>query len=417
MLENRGVTMRLLARRGTMLALMLAMSACAVPGASVPGQSPSTSATLASAPPSTSPPPTQSTGTPTATVPATSPSASAARKLTVVMGGDMLWHLSLLSSVHADAVASGSKATYDFAPLFAGAKSLVTGADLAICNQEIPILAPGQEPSGYPTFGAPYEVARATAEVGFDACTTASNHSYDKGEAGLKSTLTALADAGIASCGTAADRASGEKPCLVRTASGATVGLVTGAWGLNGGTQLPEWQYNTFKPEAMIARAKAARAAGAEIVLGSIHAGDEYVTRPNADQLYVARLLAQSGEFDLVYGHHAHVAQPWTKINGIWVVYGLGNFVGQMNTNTPNADEGVLARFTFERDAAGRFRVTQAGYAPLFVTHADDENNARLLHVTDPAATRYASQERLDVARQRLKAAVGSLGATGIVEG
>ena len=37
-------------------------------------------------------------------------------------------------------------------------------------------------------------------------------------------------------------------------------------------------------PDVMIAKAKKARALGADIVLGAMHAGDEYASEPNAQQ-------------------------------------------------------------------------------------------------------------------------------------
>jgi poly-gamma-glutamate synthesis protein (capsule biosynthesis protein) len=35
--------------------------------------------------------------------------------------------------------------------------------------------------------------------------------------------------------------------------------------------------------------------------------------------------ITASGLVDLIVGHHAHVLQPIEQVNGVWVVYGLGN--------------------------------------------------------------------------------------------
>ncbi|MEK8224990.1 CapA family protein [Oerskovia sp. M15] len=57
----------------------------------------------------------------------------------------------------------------------------------------------------------------------------------------------------------------------------------------------------------LVARATAARAAGADLVVVSMHAGVEYSTPPTDDQVELATFLAASGQVDLVLGHHAHV--------------------------------------------------------------------------------------------------------------
>ena len=44
--------------------------------------------------------------------------------------------------------------------------------------------------------------------------------------------------------------------------------------------------------------------------------------------------ITQSPDIDFIYGHHAHVAQPYDKVNGTWVVYGLGNAVAQQETSS-----------------------------------------------------------------------------------
>ena len=46
-------------------------------------------------------------------------------------------------------------------------------------------------------------------------------------------------------------------------------------------------------------------------------------------QVALARALTASPYVDLVLGEHAHVVQPITKVNGKWVVYGMGNMIAQ----------------------------------------------------------------------------------------
>ena len=57
--------------------------------------------------------------------------------------------------------------------------------------------------------------------------------------------------------------------------------------------------------------------------------------------------LTRSPDVDLVLGEHAHVVQPITKVNGKWVVYGMGNMVAQQEPARPDTYQGILVRFTF----------------------------------------------------------------------
>lgn len=381
---------------------------------SAPAASGSSTASAAAGTPSASAAPDAQPST--GRTPGASGTVPAGTNVTVALTGDLLWHISLLKSVKADAKAAGSAQLYEFDPLFANVAPIIADADVAVCHQEVPIVAKGQRVTGYPAFGAPVQTAAAVKKLGFDLCTTASNHSLDRGIEGVKTTLTALRDAGIVASGTSATQAESTQPRIFTTASGVKVAVVAGAYALNGEHDVPAWQWDYLDAQTMIDRGKQARAAGADLVLAAMHAGIEYQLDPTDEQKRVAEQLTKSGVFDLVYGHHAHQVQPWTKLHGTWVVYGVSNFVGQMRLNTPAADEGIIARFTFTSTPQGTWTVSKAGYVPIYITHATDTTQARLVRVTDPAAAEFAPKSRLATARERTKDAVLALGATGIVE-
>lgn len=57
--------------------------------------------------------------------------------------------------------------------------------------------------NGFPFFNAPDILAKNLKDVGFDALTTANNHSIDQKIAGINNTLDILDSAGISHTGTA----------------------------------------------------------------------------------------------------------------------------------------------------------------------------------------------------------------------
>ena len=150
---------------------------------------------------------------------------------------------------------------------------------------------------------------------------------------------------------------------------GVKVALLAYGYGLNG-LPLPSgkpWAVNLIDIPTMLADAKAARAAGAQIVAVSVHAGDEYGQLPNAQQRSVATALAQSGLVDLIYGHHVHVVQPIDKIGEVWVAYGMGNLIHKQHTVPARAatQSEALATFTFTEGADGRFHASAAEARPI----------------------------------------------------
>ena len=54
-------------------------------------------------------------------------------------------------------------------------------------------------------------------------------------------------------------------------------------------------------------------------------------TCPTPPRSTLVERLTRSPDVDLVLGEHAHVVQPITKVNGKWVVYGMGNMVAQQD--------------------------------------------------------------------------------------
>lgn len=134
--------------------------------------------------------------------------ADGARAFTLVASGDVLPHSSVIDRAAVDARGRG----YDFRPMLKGAAAAVSGADLAICHMETVYGRQGGPYTGYPAFKSPPEVAAALRATGYDSCSTASNHTLDDGADGIRRTLDALDEAGIAHAGSARTAAEAGRP-------------------------------------------------------------------------------------------------------------------------------------------------------------------------------------------------------------
>lgn len=362
--------------------------------------------------PSTAPDPTASSTRPTASgTPSPSPTPTPAEppRLSITISGDLLWHRGLL----AEGAEAGRKAgaAYDFVPVFEHIRPLVEGADVSICHVEVPVAPKGVKPVGYPVFASPAETIQAAGVVGFDYCTFASNHTFDQGFAGVLATLDALDAAGIVHTGAYRDEATAGVPGVLTTASGVKVAVVAGSYHSNLKAPADKaWALDRLDAQDMIERGKQARESGADIVLAAMHAGTEQQHRPNEEQVRVATALATSGVFNLVYGHHAHVPQPWDRINDTWVVYGGGNLVAQMRVATPRSYEQYLGRVTFTQQG-DRWEATEAEYVPLLMTLGRPGDPARVLDVNKALGEGRGDTARLKVAKDQVAKAVGLLGA------
>ena len=108
------------------------------------------------------------------------------------------------------------------------------------------------------------------------------------------------------------------------------------------------------------------------MVVASLHCCLEYRHEPTEEQVAAVGTLLASPDVDLVLGHHAHVVQPFERIAGEWAAYGLGNHIAQHSTRGYPTEDSVLARFTFTRDASGRFAVSRAQAVPLRIELGTD---------------------------------------------
>jgi len=321
---------------------------------------------------------------------------------TLVATGDVLVH-------QGRALTQGARrpdGSYDFADVFTPVAGLIGDADLAVCHLETPVAADGGPYRGYPSFAVQPEIVDALAGAGYDLCSTASNHSLDDGFDGLTRTLDALEAAGIGATGTHRSEEASRRPTIVDL-DGVRVGHVAATFSLNG-VPLPagrEWSVDVADlpdVEGVLAAAARARAAGADVVVASLHCCLEYDDDPTATQVAAVRALLASPDVDLVLGHHAHVVQPFERIGDEWAAYGLGNHLAEHSTRGYPTEDSVAARFTFTRGPDGRFTVSQAEAVPLRIEigdgavriePADPESFARIAAVLDRRGASAAGLE------------------------
>ncbi len=305
--------------------------------------------------------------------------------------GDILPHSTLLKRL------VRTKRSMDIDGSFEEVRGMLSRADLAVCHIEGAMLRDGEPIRPSDILGTPPVWLREVKRAGFDTCSTASNHSLDGGAGGVDATVGAFDTYGLHQAGVAAS-ADTVMPKLLRI-NGVRVAHLSYTYGLDKGVLPPgqPWRANLINTTRIIADAVAARAAGAEAVVVSMHWGNTQWVKPSPEQLRVADALTKSGQIDLIVGTHTHLIQPISKVNGVWVLWGLGDFLTNHPVNPhwqPATQDGVIVEVPFRRTSGHRVVV---GTPVAHPTWCDKDHGYRVRLAAPgeraadlPAATRRA---------------------------
>jgi gamma-polyglutamate biosynthesis protein CapA len=201
--------------------------------------------------------------------------------------------------------------------------------------------------------------AAALADAGFTTLALANNHLMDHGIPGLRDTIAALEEVGLAyaGAGETMDEAAridhqehgGLTVATLSFSDAYVVGFVARAF--QGGVLSADEQ----RASRLIREA----AANADLVITHFHWGTEYGFAPTRQQRELAEMAAAAGA-DVVIGHHPHVLQTVERIGDTLVLYSLGNFV--FDQGWSRTRESTLARYELGSD--GRARVS---FVPIVI--------------------------------------------------
>ncbi len=333
------------------------------------------------------------------------------REISIAVAGDILLHSPVSTAAAAYGRESGS--AYDYRPMFDRVRATLSAADLALCHLETPLSPDDASLSTYPSFSVPWEIAPALADAGFDGCSTASNHSLDRGAAGVTATLDHLDFAGLGHSGSARSAQESATPSMYDV-RGVQVGHLAYTDHLNGASVPADqpWLVSRIDSAKMLSDASALRAAGAEIVVVSLHWGSEFVSDPTDSQAAIAAALLASPDVDLVVGHHAHVVQPVEEIDGEWVAYGLGNFLSNQYDTTccpAESQDGVIMIFHFREAEGGAFSPEAVEAVPTWV----ERPTYRIMVATDALSDPAIAPSTRDSLARSLERTLEVLGRRG----
>lgn len=209
--------------------------------------------------------------------------------------------------------------------------------------------------------------------------TTANNHTLDKGFSGLSSTLDFLDDAEINHAGTARTEEE-QNTILFKDLNGIKTAFLAYTYGTNG-IPVPEGKefcVNMIDEELILRQIEQAKNEGAELIVASMHWGNEYQTTENAEQDKLAEFLIKN-DVKIILGCHPHVLQPMKMLKvenedgkekeGL-VIFSQGNFFSnQTQENTQNT--AIFNIKVNKNGKTGEVTVEEATYVPIYVNRKE----------------------------------------------
>jgi len=250
-------------------------------------------------------------------------------KVSLAFTGDLLFEQPFYDSLD----------NYQFGTYFDRVKPYLKG-DFVIGNQEVPIGGSELGVSGVAfSFNAPKEVADQLSSVGFNVMTLSNNHSFDRAYQGVINTVTYLNDANIIPVGM--HTSEEEKPFTILEKNGIRIALLAYTYDTNiAPDEHHRFMVKTFLNDArvfdlehkeMMRNDVTLAQAEADVVIVSMHWGNEFTYKINAIQEEASHLLNSLG-VDLIIGNHSHCLQTMDVLTNeegkeTVVFYSLGNFV------------------------------------------------------------------------------------------
>ncbi len=315
-----------------------------------------------------------------------SPTPTTSTDISLAFCGDIVCHTGLNED------AKKSDGTYDFTPIFGGAKDVISKADYAVCTMET-TFPNTSEYTGYPQFKSPAELATGLKNIGIDLVNTASNHCMDSYKSGLISTLDVLDQNELDHVGTYRTQEEHDKNngILVKNINGVSVAFLSFTYGTNGlpvtgfeyvsniffndyMTTLKDINYDLLKKDM-----GAARALKTDMIVVVMHWGNEYYTKPVTYQNELADFLFKEGA-NIIIGGHCHVPEPielrhvtdneGNEKTGL-IAYCLGNFVSCQNDRYTNLT--AVLNVDIQKDlASGKTYLKNVSYVPMFMVDLSD---------------------------------------------
>lgn len=230
-------------------------------------------------------------------------------------------------------------------------------ADILFGNLENPVSDKGTKVGSIYSFRADPRAIEGLTYAGFDVVSLANNHAFDYAKEALEDTFLRLKEAGIDYVGAGFNDQEAFAP-VIKEVRGLKIGFLaytdlgsrywTAAKNSSGLAWLNHQKIKSVAEDIKNVKSQV------DVLIVSLHSGDEYTQNLTAFQTDFAKAALEAGA-DIIAGHHPHVVQkseiyPAT-LSGHpgWIFYSLGNFVFDQSFSKETM-EGQVVKITIENN-------------------------------------------------------------------
>lgn len=250
--------------------------------------------------------------------------------------------------------------SYDYSSYFSRIPDALKEADFAVANMEFSCGLPPF--TGYPAFSAPSSLAAEVQNAGIDLFLCANNHIFDRGTAGVRSTISVYDSLGAAYTGIYRDSsAMSVNYPYITDIRGIKAAFINFTYGTNGNSA--DYPVSRMDSSEVKKAIRKARSDGADIIIALPHWGEEYTLEPSPEQLRWQKMLYREG-VRIIIGTHPHVIQPvdisYCADGAIdkLTAFSLGNYISNMSLKNTQAE--LLFNIKLAKDSKGAVSIAAA---------------------------------------------------------
>ena len=296
-------------------------------------------------------------------------------KVKIQLVGDVVLNSTLLENN------SNAYSEYDFSNIFSLINKKING-DISLFNLEgvIDVNKNGTQISGAPRFNYPKKIASDLKDAGFNMCVTANDRAAYFSDMGIKNNYENLINAGLCPVGTSVENT---KNYVVVEMNGVKIGILAYTDKLSDFDKINTKYISTTDfsdiegtVDKIASDVQSVKEYGAEIIIASMHWGDDISSEPTEEQRELADKIVKSG-VDIIYGTRSHVFQNVSFKNivddnqiskNVVVAYSMGNFLAHPTVTTGQAgQQSAILNIYVERDQNGRAYISSAECEAIYI--------------------------------------------------
>lgn len=281
---------------------------------------------------------------------------------------------------------------YDFSYIFEDISYYIKNSSITIANLETTFSGENKGYRNYSRYNSPDKLAYNLKKLGVDVISTAGNHCLDYGYDGLSRTLDVLNKADISHVGTYTSK-DAQNSVLIKYVKGIKLAFVDFTFSSNKLNVPSDKSYcvNLIDKNFIKEQLDLAKKQSPDIIICSIHWGNENSSKVTSDQKGYADFIFQNGAV-IILGTHPHLLQPMeqrtvtledgsTK-NG-FIIYSLGDFINGKNQKKYN--NSIILELTITKHTDNKISIDKIDYIPIYMYKDNSKkyNKIKLLDINN----------------------------------